>query len=76
MGHYIQNTGNTTLWYLAIFRTDHYADVSLDQWMALTPHELVQQNLNIGPEVMHALRKEKIQVVKSHEFSYYPRSGR
>jgi oxalate decarboxylase len=75
-GHYIQNTGNTSLWYLAIFRTNRYADVSLNQWMALTPHELVQQNLNVGPELMNALRKEKVQVVKYPGFSYYPRTSR
>ncbi|TMU87082.1 cupin domain-containing protein [Bacillus sp. BHET2] len=63
-GHYIQNTGNTTLWFLAIFKTDRYADLSLDQWMALTPHELVQENLHVGTELINALRKEKVQVVK------------
>src|SRR5205085_3317332 len=41
MGHYIENTGNTTLRFLEIFKSDYYADVSLDQWLALTPPELV-----------------------------------
>ncbi|KHD84192.1 oxalate decarboxylase family bicupin [Heyndrickxia ginsengihumi] len=63
MGHYIQNTGNQSLWFLEIFKSDHYADVSLNQWMALTPKELVQEHLNVGPELMNALRKEKWPVV-------------
>ena len=30
-----------------IFRSDYYADVSLAQWLAFTPHELVRAHLNI-----------------------------
>jgi oxalate decarboxylase len=37
MGHYVENTGNATLRFLEIFKSDSYADVSLDQWLALTP---------------------------------------
>ncbi|MFJ7183739.1 oxalate decarboxylase family bicupin [Lysinibacillus xylanilyticus] len=72
-GHYIQNTGTETLWFLEIFKSDRFQDVSLNQWMALTPTELVQSNLNIGPELLNVLRKEKWPVVKYPGFSYYPR---
>src|ERR1700720_110771 len=37
MGHYIENTGSDTLRFLEMFASDRYADVSLDQWLALTP---------------------------------------
>ena len=37
MGHYIENTGDTTLRFLEMFKSDYYADVSLNQWLALTP---------------------------------------
>ncbi|MHA7580331.1 oxalate decarboxylase family bicupin [Paenibacillus vandeheii] len=63
MGHYIQNTGTNTLWFLEIFRSDRFEDISLNQWMALTPEELVRDNLNASPELLHALRKEKWPVV-------------
>jgi oxalate decarboxylase len=63
-GHYIQNTGDDTLWFLEIFKSDRFADISLNQWMALTPRELVQANLNATPELLDALRKEKWPVVK------------
>ncbi|ULL13735.1 cupin domain-containing protein [Paenibacillus sp. H1-7] len=72
-GHYIQNTGTETLWFLEMFKSDRFQDVSLNQWMALTPTELVQSNLNVGPELLHALRKEKWPVVKYPGFSYYPK---
>jgi oxalate decarboxylase len=32
--------------------------------MALTPRELVENNLHAGPELVNALRKEKWPVVK------------
>ena len=63
MGHYIENTGTTTLRFLEMFRSPRYADVSLNQWMALTPPELVQAHLNLTPAVMNALRKQKSPVV-------------
>lgn len=63
-GHYIQNTGDRSIWFLEMFRSDRFADVSLNQWMALTPHQLVESNLNVGPLLMDALRKHKWPVVK------------
>ncbi len=63
-GHYVQNTGDQSVWFLEMFKSSRFEDVSLNQWMALTPHQLVQENLNAGPELMHALRKEKWPVVK------------
>ncbi|USG67411.1 oxalate decarboxylase family bicupin [Brevibacillus ruminantium] len=62
-GHYIQNTGNQSLWFLEMFKSDRFEDVSLNQWMALTPHQLMQENLGVGPELMHELRTEKWPVV-------------
>lgn len=41
MGHYIENTGGTVLRFLEMFKSDHFADVSLNQWLALTPPALV-----------------------------------
>jgi oxalate decarboxylase len=63
MGHYIENTGDTTLRFLEMFKSSYYADVSLDQWMALTPPELVEAHLKLGPQVMDVLRKKKVPVV-------------
>ncbi len=63
MGHYIENTGNTTLRYLEVFKSDHFADVSLNQWLALTPPELVRASLRVDSQFLHALRKEKSPVV-------------
>jgi oxalate decarboxylase len=63
-GHYIQNTGNQTLWFLEVFKSDRFVDVSLNQWMALSPRDLIRDNLHVGPKLLDALRKEKWPVVK------------
>jgi oxalate decarboxylase len=59
MGHYVENTGQAPLRFLEMFRSPYFADVSLNQWMALTPPELVKAHLNIGQETLAALRKDK-----------------
>jgi hypothetical protein len=41
-GHYVENIGNTTMRYLEIFKTEIYEDISLNQWLALTPPDLVK----------------------------------
>ncbi|WP_428488228.1 oxalate decarboxylase family bicupin [Rhodopila sp.] len=63
MGHYIENTGSTTLRFLEMFRSDRFADISLKQWMALTPHELVQAHLHIDRRLLDALPQEKLPVM-------------
>jgi oxalate decarboxylase len=59
MGHYIENTGDETLRFLEMFRSDRFADVSLNQWMALSPPEMVKAHLNIDDQTIAALSKEK-----------------
>lgn len=64
MGHYVENTGEETLRFLEMFRSDHFADVSLSQWMALTPPELVRAHLNVDQQTVAALSKEKPVLVR------------
>jgi oxalate decarboxylase len=64
MGHYVENTGDQTLTFLELFKSDRYADVSLNQWMALTPPELVQAHLNLDEQTIAALSKTKPVVVR------------
>ncbi|WP_283815465.1 cupin domain-containing protein [Bradyrhizobium jicamae] len=58
MSHFIENTGD-----LELFRSNRFMDVSLAQWMALTPPELVAAHLNIDRAVIETLRKHKQPVV-------------
>jgi oxalate decarboxylase len=64
MGHYIENTGDEPLRFLEMFRSSYFADVSLNQWMALTTPKLVQAHLNLDQRTMAALQKEKPVIVR------------
>ena len=59
MGHYVQNTGDEPLVFLELFRSDHFADISLAQWMALTPPALVRAHLNLDEATTAALSMSK-----------------
>ncbi len=52
MPHYVENTGDTTMRFLEVFRSDHFEDMSLRNWLELTPHELVRAHLHIDESVL------------------------
>jgi oxalate decarboxylase len=64
MGHYVENTGEQPVRFLEMFRSSRYADVSLDQWLALTPPELVRAHLGVDQRTISALNKRKSIVVR------------
>jgi oxalate decarboxylase len=63
MPHYIENTGTTTLRFLELWKTDKFSDVSLRQWLAFTPFELVQAHLKIDKKVLADISTRKTPVV-------------
>ncbi|KAK0462357.1 oxalate decarboxylase [Desarmillaria tabescens] len=62
-GHYVENTGNTTLKFLEIFKSDRFEDISLNQWLALTPPAVVKAHLNIDDATISQLSKVKPVVI-------------
>ncbi len=65
MGHYVQNTSNDApLRFLEVFKSPEFQDISLNQWLALIPPELVKEHLDLGDKVIKSLRKDKQSVVK------------
>ena len=61
--HYIENTGNTDLIFLEMFKANEFADLSLSDWIAHTPPELVMQHLGISEQTYELIPKEKVPVV-------------
>jgi oxalate decarboxylase len=59
MGHYILNIGHEPLRFLEMFRSSRFADLSLNQWLALTPPELVQAHLNLDQSTTAAITANK-----------------
>lgn len=63
LGHYIENIGSTTLRLVNVFNRPRYKDISLNQWMALTPPDLVRGHLDLDDVAMASLRRERQSVV-------------
>lgn len=56
----MENTSkNETLVWIELYKSDRVVDISLTQWLALTPAPIVAQVLKIPVEVVHGLKKEK-----------------
>jgi oxalate decarboxylase len=63
MGHYIENTGNTDLVFLEVFRSSYYSSISFAQWLSHLPPELVQAHFNFSSDTVKAMSKGDAQVV-------------
>jgi oxalate decarboxylase len=63
MGHYVENTGDRPVRFLEMFKSDKYADVSLNQWLASTPRALVEAHLKIPDDVVARLPATKVPVI-------------
>ncbi|KAF4313872.1 putative oxalate protein [Botryosphaeria dothidea] len=61
--HYIENVGDDDVILLEVLQADHFSDMSLSQWLALTPHQIVIDTLNLSNETVDAIPKEKEIVV-------------
>lgn len=60
LGHYIENTSETEkLVWIELYKSDRVADISLAQWLALTPADTVANVLKIDIEVVKQIKKEK-----------------
>jgi oxalate decarboxylase len=51
-GHYVENTGDTDLQFIGVFRAHRYEEVTLSNWLAHTPPKLVAQHLNVDEETI------------------------
>jgi oxalate decarboxylase len=61
--HYIENTGQADLVFLEMFKSAHYEDISLGEWMAHTPHLLVNQDLQVGRVMLDAIPKDEMLIL-------------
>ncbi len=43
-----------------MFKSDHYEDISLAEWLAHTPQKLVTQHIGVGTAMLEAIPKEEI----------------
>jgi oxalate decarboxylase len=48
-GHYVENTGNDDLVFLALFKSSYFSEVSLNQWIRRLPTLITEQHLKLKP---------------------------
>jgi oxalate decarboxylase len=61
--HYIENTEDTDLIFLEMFKSSSYQDLSLSEWLSHTPPDLVMAHLNIDQATLDAIPRDKWVVV-------------
>ena len=59
LGHYLENTGGTDLVYMEVFRADRFEEISLSDWLAHSPLEMVAETLNLDPSVIKQFPKNR-----------------
>ncbi|CCD45054.1 similar to oxalate decarboxylase [Botrytis cinerea T4] len=57
--HYIENTGTEDVVFLEVLQQPVFSDISVAQWLALTPKQVVMDTLGLSEEVVDAIPKEK-----------------
>jgi oxalate decarboxylase len=51
-GHYIENTGTEDVVFLEMFKTGHYLDISVNEWIARMPDKMAQAHLKLPLNVI------------------------
>jgi oxalate decarboxylase len=59
-GHYIENTGDTDLVYLEMFKAHEFVDVSLNNWIRHLPPEMVTSHLRLDGTTTQSIPAEKL----------------
>jgi oxalate decarboxylase len=62
-GHYIENTGDTDLIFLEMFKADQYMDFSMNNWIRRLPPEMVTSHLNIDEATIKKIPAENQAVI-------------
>jgi oxalate decarboxylase family bicupin protein len=57
--HYIENTGTVDVVFLEVLNQPRFTDLSVAQWLALTPRQVVKDTLGLEKKVLDRLPKEK-----------------
>jgi oxalate decarboxylase len=60
--HYVENTGDTDLVFLEMFKSERYQDFSFSEWLAHTPAELVMAHLHIDKASFDTIPKNGVSI--------------
>ena len=75
MERYFEERMQEKLVFLEIFKSDHFSDISLAQWIGLTPNEVVRSVLNLSDEFLNHVQKESCPIVRYPGYEFPPAKG-
>jgi hypothetical protein len=61
--HYIENTGDTDLKFLEMFKSSYFQDLSLSEWLTHEPPDLVKAHLNLDKDELKSIPRETLAIV-------------
>jgi len=62
-GHFLENTADTDLVYMEVFRADRFEQVLLSDWLARSPIDMVAETLNLDRSVIAQFPKNRPNVL-------------
>jgi oxalate decarboxylase len=62
-GHYVENTGNTDLVFLEMFKASEYINFSLNNWLRHLPPEAVTSHLSLDAATISKIPSEALDVL-------------
>ena len=57
--HYFENTGTEDFVFLEVLQAEKFTDISVAQWLALTPRQTIKDHLHVSEELLDSLPTEK-----------------
>lgn len=64
-GHYVENTSkDKELVWIEIYKSDRVVDISLAQWLSLTPADIVAETLKVDISVVKNIKKVKQLIIQ------------
>jgi oxalate decarboxylase len=62
-GHYVENTGNDDLVFLALFKSSYFSEVSLNQWLRRLPEQMVREHLHLDAAAIARIPDEANNII-------------
>ncbi|KAK2608566.1 hypothetical protein QQS21_002913 [Conoideocrella luteorostrata] len=64
--HYVENTGTEDLIFLEVLLAPKFSDISVAQWLALTPKQTIKDHLHLPDSLLDNIPKEKTLIKKGN----------
>jgi oxalate decarboxylase/phosphoglucose isomerase-like protein (cupin superfamily) len=64
--HYIENTGTEDVVFLEMLQAPRFSDISVGQWLKLTPKQIVKDTLHLPDSLLDNLSANKQYVVQGN----------